>query len=324
MSVAFGGMAMMTACDRLFGIEGNPIPEGAEVHVLRTADSRMLRSAYFPVDGAARGTVLILPGRSEFIEKYFETVAALRRRGFAVMAGDWRGQGGSERELSNRLKGHIDDFSLYRHDLEVMLAHLAASKAPAPWHALAHSMGAAILIDALADGEARFSRAVLSAPMIGIHGAPADGWPARLALMLNLIGLGGAYVPFSGDKAASAFAPFAGNVLTSDPGRYERSIHILTAAENLALGPPTISWVAAAFRLIRRMAAPGYGLAVRCPSLFIVAGADTVVSSPAAEALAARMRGASCVVIEGARHEVLMEKDRYRDQAWSAFDAFIH
>ena len=315
---------MVAACDRLFGVEENPVPEGAAVHLLCTADGRTLRSAYVPVEGAARGTVLILPGRSEFIEKYFETVEALRGRGFAVMVCDWRGQGGSERELTNRLKGHIDDFALYRHDLDAMLAHLAATDAPAPWHALAHSMGAAILIDALADGEARFSRAVLSAPMVAIHGAPAQGWGARLALALNLIGLGGAFVPFSGDKAASAFAPFPGNVLTSDPARYERSIHVLTAAETLALGPPTISWAAAAFRLIRRMASPGYGLAVRCPSLFIVAGADRVVSSPAAEALAARMRGASCVVIEGAKHEVLMEQDRYRDQVWSAIDAFIH
>ena len=43
------------------------------------------------------GTVCIFPGRSEFIEKYFEVVGELRRRGFAVAVLDWRGQGGSGR-----------------------------------------------------------------------------------------------------------------------------------------------------------------------------------------------------------------------------------
>ena len=35
------------------------------------------------------------------IEKYFEVVGELRRRGFAVAVLDWRGQGGSSRLLRN-------------------------------------------------------------------------------------------------------------------------------------------------------------------------------------------------------------------------------
>ncbi len=315
---------MRPALDRLVSVPANIVPEDSSVTVLRTHDGVTLRSAYFGSPEGAAGTVLLLPGRAEFIEKYLETVADLRQRGFCVAVLDWRGQGGSSRSLANPFKGHVDDFASYGVDLDCFLDHLDTIDAPRPWYGLAHSMGGSVLLAALAAGEARLNRAVLSAPMLGIH-AIGPGHPsARLAQGLNLIGLGGAFVPFSGKKDASAFAPFEGNLLTSDPRRYERQVAILTAGEALALGPPTLSWVAAAFRLIRAMHEPSFGLAVRCPTLFVGAGADTIVSTPDVERLARRIRGGSAVIIEGARHELLMEADRYRNQFWAAFDAFIH
>ena len=36
-----------------------------------------------------------------------------------------------------------------------------------------------------------------------------------------------------------------------------------------------------------------------------------------------RLRAGSHLVIPGARHEILMEQDRYREQFWAAFDAFV-
>ena len=48
-----------------------------------------------------------------------------------------------------------------------------------------------------------------------------------------------------------------------------------------------------------------------------------VVSTPAIGAFALRLRAGSHLVIPGARHELLMEQDRYREQFWAAFDAFV-
>ena len=95
----------------------NPVPPGALVEELRAVDGVRLRAARWAPEGAARGTVAVFGGRTEFIEKYFETDCAIcSKRGFAVAALDWRGQGGSERQLRNPRKGHIDDFSLYERD----------------------------------------------------------------------------------------------------------------------------------------------------------------------------------------------------------------
>ena len=37
----------------------------------------------------------------------------------------------------------------------------------------------------------------------------------------------------------------------------------------------------------------------------------------------ARMPHATCLTIAGAEHEILMERDIYRDQLWRAFDRFM-
>ena len=70
-----------------------------------------------PTRGPQRGTVCVFTGRAEMIEKYFEVVADLRRRGYHAVVMDWRGQGGSWRPLRNPHKGWIRDFSEYERDL---------------------------------------------------------------------------------------------------------------------------------------------------------------------------------------------------------------
>lgn len=314
---------MALALEHLISIPENPVPPGGDVMAIEAADGVMLRFARWRHPGGNAGTVLILPGRSEFIEKYYETIGELLARGFCVAALDWRGQGGSARQLRNPRKGHIDHFSLYRRDLDAALRRMQALDLPKPWIGLAHSMGGAVVIDSVAHGEIRMERAVLSAPMVGIYKVSRSSFDAYAIRLLNLAGFGGAYLPGGRSHTPSAFDPFEGNALTSDRARFERATAVLIAGPDLAVGAPTIAWAGAAFRLIRAMRDPGYGLKSRCALLFITAGRETIVSSPAAEELASRMRGASAVTIPGARHEILMERDGYRAQFWAAFDSFV-
>ncbi len=78
---------------RLVATPDNPIPPGAILSAARAIDGAPLRAARWVPPTARRGTVTILPGRAEFIEKYFEVVGELLARGFAVATIDWRGQG---------------------------------------------------------------------------------------------------------------------------------------------------------------------------------------------------------------------------------------
>ena len=311
---------------RLVATPDNPLPPEAAVAALVTADDRTLRAAHWrPRRRSAaqsRGTVVICQGRSEHIEKYFETAGELLRRGFCVVAFDWRGQGLSQRDLQNPDKGHVDDFALYDRDIDAVVEWMRQEGLPTPWFGLAHSMGGTILLRMAHAGALPFERMVLSAPLIDLYGLRFPRGARALAEVLDLVGLGGSFIP---GGAATAFQtkPFAGNVLTSDPRRYARNAAILAADSALGVGAPTIGWTHAAFRQMRALADPEFPRRTLLPTLVVEAGGDRVVDNDAMERFATRLKAGRLVTIPYCGHEILMERDAFREQFWAAFDAFI-
>jgi lysophospholipase len=300
----------------------NPVPPGALVEELRAVDGIRLRAARWSPERPARGTVAVFGGRTEFIEKYFETIADLLKRGFVVVALDWRGQGGSARQLKNRRKGHIDDFSLYERDLNALVSQTLEPHCPKPWFGLCHSMGGAILLRVAEAGRCVFDRLVLSSPMIAIAGLRRPKLIRGCVEGLDALGLGGAFAP-GGGNAIGALAPFAGNVLTSDRARYARIASVVKADASIALGGLTLGWLHAAFRQTQRFEDPNFPRATTVPTLVVASGADRVTDTRATERFSERLRAGRLIVIDGAEHELLMERDVFRDQFWAAFDAFI-
>ena len=131
----------------LIDTPANRCPPGANIVGLRASDGAQLRAAFWRPEGVPRGTVALVQGRAEFIEKYYEVVAELLERGFVVASFDWRGQGLSQRLAGNRAKGHLRRSTDYRLDLDAFIRQLLAPDCPKPWFALAHSMGAAAVLD---------------------------------------------------------------------------------------------------------------------------------------------------------------------------------
>ena len=300
----------------------NPAPPGAIEEDVLTADGVRLRAVRWTPVGAARGTVALLGGRGEFIEKYFELATDLLRRGFAVAAFDWRGQGGSDRPLRNARKGHVDDFSQFEGDLDAFVAAILEPHCPRPWFGLGHSMGAAILLLVDEAGRRPFDRLVLTSPMIAVKGVDHRGAARYVIGALDALGFGGAFAPGNGAETFWT-RPFEGNVFTSDPARFARIAGLVQTSPHLFLGGPTIGWSSAAFRAMRRFDDPDFPRRANTPILIVASGADRVTDTAAAERFAARLRGGRIVVIEGAEHEILIERDALRDQFWAAFDAFV-
>ena len=291
---------------------------------LKAADGVAIR-AFFrsaPADAPQPATVFVLQGRAEFLEKYAELFDDLHARGFAVAALDWRGQGGSERQVANPRKGHVEDFDDYLLDLRALVDEARRRGLPSPHYLLAHSTGGLIGLLALDAGIGPFERLVASAPLTGIAGLE---WPRAARLLARLLvslGLSTFYRP-GGSGRALADEPVEGNVLTGDPARYARAAELARLRPELTIGDPTIGWVDSAFAAMDRLESTDFGAASRTPSLFLVAGNDRVVDSRATERLASRLRGASAIVLAGSRHEILMERDAIRAAFWKAFDAFV-
>jgi lysophospholipase len=299
----------------------NPVPNGAIEEYISAADGVRLRTARW-TPPSAMGTVVVLGGRGEFIEKYFEVIGELLARGFAVVSMVWRGQGGSDRPLRNARKGHVDDFRQFETDLHALTEKVLERACPRPWFGLCHSMGATVLLGASESGRCPFERLVLTSPMVAVKRVNHRGLAGSVVAALDSLGMGRAFPP-GGDRDSIWLSPFEGNVLTSDERRFARIARLAAAAPELTLGAPTIGWTHAAFRLMRRLddwkSPPGKST----PMLIVAAGADRVTDTEAAKRLASRLTAAQIVVIEGAQHEILIERDALRAQFWAAFDQFL-
>ena len=305
----------------LYAIADNPPPPGAVEHELTALDGVRLRAARWTPE-RPRGTVVLLGGRTEYVEKYYETIGDLVSRDFAVATMDWRGQGGSERQLRDPRKGHIDDFALYERDFLSLHRDVLTPHCPRPWIGLCHSMGGAIMLRIAHAGRCPFDRLMLTAPMVALYGQVDPRYARWLVEALDGVGLGGFYAPGGGGRKPYSLNPFEGNLLTSDPVRYARMGDTLRAHPSLGLGGPTIGWIHAAFRLMREFAEPDYPRAIATPTLVIASGSDGVVDTRSLERFATRLRVGNLIVIDGARHEVMMERDVYRELFFKAFDAF--
>ena len=301
----------------LISIPEAPAPEGSSAEWFEGAGGVMLRAALFPSQGEARGSVVLSPGRTEPIEKYFEVVRDLTRRGFVVLAHDWRGQGFSQRLLPDRLRGHADGFEGYLGDHRALLDAFG-SRLPQPWIALGHSMGGCLELLVLAKGENRFSGAFLSAPMLAIATGPWPAWLARR--IVRLTGWLGKRTDYALPTYDPAGDRFLFDRLTHDRARYERYKAQLRACPDLAIGALTWGWLDFALGAGAAIAARGALEGIGIPVAIIGAGKDHLVLNAADIAAARRLPRGSYLEIEGAYHEVLMEADPVRDQVWTAFD----
>lgn len=268
-----------------------------------------------------RGTILLLNGRGEYMEKYDETAADLNKRGFDVFSFDWRGQGFSTRMLPNRQKGFVETYADYLGDLGGFIRTVMMPNADAPFFLLAHSMGGHVGLRYLHDHPGLFKRVVLTAPLIDI------AMPSLLKNALRFyacwavkLGFGENYAPGAGDNKPQRFE---NNKLTSDRGRFERMKRQLLETPGLALGGVTHQWLWATFRSVDRLCAKGFIESMETPTLMVAAQKDRIVSLEAQKAMQKRMPQCQLVTLENARHEILVEADEIRNRFWKIFDAFL-
>ncbi|TIT20169.1 MAG: alpha/beta hydrolase [Mesorhizobium sp.] len=302
---------------------GNPLPENAAGGFFTTRDGKKIRYGLFAaVARPMKGTVVVLTGRNECIEKYFETIRNLADRGFGVATLDWRGQGASDRMIGDRQRGYVQSFFDYTGDLEQFFEEIVLPDCRGPYYILAHSAGAVIALLAAPSMANRVRRMVLIAPFFTVPDLPVSAKTVRrICSLFCLLGLGRLYAAWGPRPKESV--PFAINKLTSDPARYRRNTLIYETYPQLALGGPTIRWLKAATEASLIVSDPDFMAKIQVPLLMIAAGADQVVSTRAVEAYARHLRVGSLVMIDGARHEILQEADLYREQLLAAFDAFI-
>lgn len=294
-------------------------PESGAAFWAACDDGIRVRVGAWPLDGA-RGTVLIFPGRTEFVEKYGDCAARLAALGFAAMAVDWRGQGLADRLLPDRRVGHVTRFTDYQRDVQCLLEVARALNMPRPYHLLAHSMGGAIGLRAAMEG-LDVASCAFTGPM----------WGIRLSRMMRpaawlmsgasgLVGRGHLLPPSTTYESYVAVAPFEGNMLTSDPEIFDRMKRQIAEHPETALGGPSLTWLGGALRECRALSRRP---SPRKPALCIVGALEQIVDIPAMQTRMADWPGGSLHLVPDARHEVLMERAEIRDDVYDRLDALF-
>lgn len=309
------------APSRFVEMDQNPTPQAVRVEVgmLKARDGADLRNAVF-VPQQPRGTVVLMTGYSEFIEKYFETVSDLLALGYAVVMPEWRGHGLSDGLGSEPTRLHITDFDINLRDLEDRWETLVAPM-PRPHLGLAHSMGGHISLRAAQAHPDWFDALAQCAPMHGIAlPLPIRAILACVTFVYSLFGKGDSWNPFVPPHARPGVAEE--NRVTNDFSRFERGEALYMKDPQLQVNGGSLDWLRAAFKTMRDAARPAFLRSIETPLYIGTAEEELLVDNRAHQNVLAHVPNGSGDVYPNAKHELLMEKDATRKAFLAKVEAF--
>jgi len=304
-------------------IDRRAIPPAARESTWAAADGHKVRRIDWPGGTPVRGSILFLPGRGDFYEKYLETLEQWHRAGWRVTASDWRGQAGSGRLGKDAVTGHVEDFSIWIDDLAHLWSRWVA-ETPGPHVLAGHSMGGHIILRALVEHRVAPDAVVLSAPMTGIAGprlplAVLQGAARTMCAIGDPTRQAWKWSEKPGELPAARV-----NLLTHDSERYADESWWRDHRPELVMGPASWRWVERAYASWALLEAPGALESVTMPVLIVSTSADKLVSHAANLAAATRLpKGEIMALGDEAAHEVLREVDAVRDPIMARIAAFL-
>lgn len=269
----------------------------------------------------SKGTIVLSTGRTEGAIKYKELFYNLVQNGYSVYAMDHRGQGQSGRISENPDKGHVEDYQDYVDDLRTFYKDIVEKESEHPPILLCHSMGCTIGAKYNLTYPEDFTKAIYASPMFAIN-SPIPVWLAKaivnIELAINrLFSDQPWYFLGQGDHKQGHFAD---NVVTHSEARFNLSNQDLNDVD-AQLGGITNQWLRASIIAMNDIESNAHLLSQK--TLLLQAGADTVVDNRQQDLISRKIPNCHLVTIDGARHELLLERDEYRNLAMQNIFSFI-
>jgi lysophospholipase len=299
-------------------------PDGFKWGSFTNAKGADIRYGSLKAEGESKGTVVMLPGFRESVEKYFEAAQEMKDRGFDVWVMDWRGQGGSDRYLQdNPQKMHHEGYDEQIETLHQFTQTVVDKSPSGPMLMVAHSMGAHIGLRYLKEHDGVFDSAVLTAPMLDIN---TGTLPKPLARQMAKFAKAGnyldKYIPGGSDWSAEKDT-FKDNNKTGDAARFDAAARLVRDNPGLRTGDPTYGWVFHTFQSIDILNQEDYLKGIKTPVLMQISGRESVVDRQAQERAAGILPDCRRVDIPEARHEIWQESDALRKDWLDKVDTFI-
>lgn len=303
-------------------------PAGWSWYRFKSTDGTMLRYGFVRTQGAARGTIVIIPGFQAPIEDFFETARDFSGSDYDIWSYDLRGQGGSQRALPNSQKAYSTGFERDEADLVRFVDMFVRPAARGPVFIVAQSLGAHIAIRALHDHPDLARAAALASPAIAFGGGTRPGsLPSLLRRASSYIavslGLGPSYAAYEGEWQ---FDPAAGS--SHDPARDDPDRALASEAwqlrdPSLRVGGKTWSYLDARFRSSALENDPAFLRAVSTPILMAAARDDELTYVPSITAACSSMKFCTLLRYPSAKHALLSDSDATRKPLMSAILSFF-
>ena len=297
--------------------DGSP---GAVAYWITTSDDLRIRVAVQRPETAAQGTVLLFPGRTEYIEKYDHVAHELAARGYATLTIDWRGQGLADRMLDDGRIGHVVQFNDYQKDIAAMMRAAREIDLPRPFHLLAHSMGGAIGLRAVMEG-LPVQTCAFTGPMWGIQMSPFERLAGTAAAFGGTkLGFGENIAPKTGLENYVLTQGFEGNTLTTDPDMYKKMQDQLAAHPDIGLGGPSLNWLREALSETSHLADRS---SPDIPCVTFLGSNEKIVDAQRIHDRMEKWPRGTLEIIEGGEHEVLMETPDIRKTVLNRLEALF-
>ena len=307
----------------LIEIEGLKCPKG-EAHFFNLNGDNKLRVAFWNLS-SSKGTIFLQSGRTEFIEKYYEVISEFIDRGYAVAMMDWRGQGLSSIVSKNIRIGHIDNFKTFDDDFIKIVEECFKTRCPSPFIGFGHSMGGCLLASYFISEKNLLEKCILCAPMVSVRANAMSRRIVKLLGLLDYIGYGSFPMqkPSWDSEDGWIEEPFEDNALTTDRKRFERSFKFLKKCPELGVKGITIGWLKHALKRTNQFKKIQWNIAIKRPLLLLDATEDKLVNSHLNKELLGQ---SDLVEIKSlkSQHEIMMETDEIRDEAWKSIDNFLN
>ncbi len=295
-------------------------PKGINSYFVSMNDGVRLRVCHWINEkDKVKGTILLQQGHNEFIEKYYETIQEFLDRNYSVIAFDWRGQGMSDHQLNDIHKSYIRDYKRHDKDLKNILEEIIEPFFPKPLIGIGHSMGGCLMLSAFHDHPEKFSKGVLSAPMLGFKN---EKFLKVASSLMNFFKKDTDYLLGSRPNMGIE-TPFDKNDLTTDSLRYERIIHLVRKHPNIRLWGVTNAFAKAVNKRFKTIRKNGWAEKIDLDILIINNINDRVVDSNKIKLMQKRLKNSQMIEFHKTEHEIFMERDIFRKKLWEHLDSFL-
>lgn len=299
-----------------------PLAPNGTLKFATTSDAKKVRFALWP--SGSNGLIIFLNGRNEYIEKYNDAYNRFQALGYSVVTLDWRSQGLSERPEWDKDVGYVENFKKYQLDLSAVLNDDSVKRIEGDRILVTHSTGGCIGMRTLIENKYGIVGAIFLSPFWdwgSAFGTPmVRNFIASIHKSFTALGLG--KLP-SGPKKKKPYVltqTAKRNSLTSDKKQFDRLQKIISMDSRLSIGPPSVSWIAAADEEMKELRDQGE---LTIPSIVLIGDDDTLVSLEAAVSQCNKQKQWSLKIFRDARHELLIEKEITVNAVWKEINNFL-